>query len=100
MPKSAVTVSHALGQQEAVLRLKSFLSKMRADFGDQISDLEESWEANVLAFRFTTYGLAIAGDLTVEESTARFDARLPLAAMIMKGKIESSVRQELEKLLA
>ena len=100
MPKTALTVPHGLGQDAAIERLKNFIPRIKHAFADKVSDLEESWEANVLSFSFKTFGMSIKGKMAVEEEKVDFNGELPFAAMMFKGKIEDSIRTELDKLLA
>jgi hypothetical protein len=96
----SITAPHALGTEEATARLKSFFEKMKQRHQDKVSNLEEQWEGNRLAYGFSTYGFHIKGDLTVEPNEVKVNGSLPFAAMMFKGKIEQTVRDELEKLLA
>ena len=54
----------------------------------------------MLTFSFTTYGIQIQGTLTVEEAAVTLDGTLPFAAIAFKGKIESSLSEELRKALS
>ena len=38
---------------------------MQAKFQDQVSDLDQSWNENTLTFGFKTFGIKIAGEMTV-----------------------------------
>ncbi len=51
-------------------------------------------------YSFSTYGFNIKGDIDVEPDQVKVNGNLPFAAMMFKGKIEQTVREELEKLLA
>jgi hypothetical protein len=93
-------VPHQLGQQQAVERLNSFLEKVQQRYKDQVSEMEGTWVGNVLSFAFKTYGFKIKGNAAVEQDQVKLDGDLPLAAMMFKGRIEQSIRDELEKLLA
>jgi len=99
MPKFNVTVPHALSQAEAADRLNQFADILREKFKDSVSDLDQSWEGNVLAFHFKTFGFPISGRITVGEKSLVVDGDLPFTAMMFKGKIESSIRQQLERLM-
>ena len=99
MPKSTVSVNHSLGQERAVELLKQFLPKLRDKFQGQVSDLEEAWNGNVLNFSFKTFGFKINGNLAVEPGDVKLTANIPFAAMMFKGKIEQTVREELTKVL-
>lgn len=100
MPKISTIVPHTLGQEQAQQRLRAFLPRVREHYGSQVSNLQESWDDNQLNFRFTTFGIDIRGHLLVHEADVQFNGDLPFAAMMFKGKIESSIRDELGKLLA
>lgn len=99
MPAFQVIVPHALGQQQAVERLKAFLDRIAERYRDQVSKLEGSWAENILTFAMTTYGFTISGKLTVEEASARLDGQLPFAALAFRGKIEKSIGEEVAKAL-
>ena len=99
MPSLSITTPHALGMEEATTRLKTFFQKLKERHQDKVSNLEEQWHDNRLEYAFSTYGFNIKGDLTVDANEVRVSGSLPFAAMMFKGKIEQSVREELEKLL-
>lgn len=100
MPKLSLAVDHTLGKEEALNRLKAKLEKARARFGEQVSDLEESWEGDTFHVSFSTYGMKVKSAVAVEDSTVRADIDLPFAAMMFKGKIEKEIRDSLERWLA
>jgi hypothetical protein len=99
MPSMNVSLPHSLSAEEATQRLKSFFEKLKAQHGDKLSNLEEQWNGNKLDFGFSTYGFNIKGDLAVEPGEVKVNGSLPFAAMMFKGKIEQTIREELEKLL-
>jgi len=100
MPSLVITVPHSLGAEEATTRLKTFFEKLKQQHQDKMSNLEEQWEGNRLNYAFSTFGFNIKGDLNIEPGEVRVNGSLPFAAMMFKGKIEQSVREELEKVLA
>jgi hypothetical protein len=100
MPSLTITAPHSLGAEEATARLKSFFQKLKERHSDKMSNLEEQWEANRLEYAFSTYGFNIKGDVQVEPNEVKVNGALPFAAMMFKGKIEQTVKEELEKLLA
>jgi putative polyhydroxyalkanoic acid system protein len=99
MPKFHLTVPHPLSQQDATQKLDGFIDLLRSRYKDQLSGLEESWDANVLSFGFKTYGIQVSGKITVSDHQLDLDGDLPFAAMMFKGKIESTIRDELTKLM-
>ena len=100
MPKLTVAVSHALDQDQAIERLKQRFGDLQRRFSDSVSDYEEQWDGNVLSYRFTTLGVKVQGTVAAVDSSVTVTAELPLAAMLMKGTIETQIRSELEKILA
>ncbi len=100
MPKLTIAVPHSLSQQEATERLKGLLAQVKEKYKSQMSNVDEQWNDNNLAFGFSTYGFPIKGTVDVGTTEVTLDGDLPFAAMMFKGKIEEGVRGELEKLLA
>ncbi len=89
-------VPHTLGREEATHRIKQQLAKA----SQQVSDLEEQWQDHTLMFGFKAMGLGVNGTLTVEQAAVTIDVKLPLAAAMVKGKIEQRLREEIVAILA
>lgn len=100
MPSVSLSQPHALGKDEALNRLKTFLAKVKERHQDKVSNLQEDWQDNKLAYSFSTYGFNIKGDVVVDEGEVRLNSQLPMAAMMFKGKIEQTIRDELNRVLA
>jgi len=99
MPKFNVTVPHTLSHQEAADRLNRFIEILRDKFKGQVTDLDQSWDAGALAFRFKTFGIPLSGKIVVAEDKLAVDGDLPFTAIMFKGKIESAIREQLERLM-
>lgn len=99
MPKFNIEVPHPLSQQEAKARLERFSETLQQKFQNQVSDLQQSWNNDTLHFQFKTFGIQLAGDITVAASALRVAVELPFTAMMFKGKIESAIRDELQRLV-
>jgi Putative polyhydroxyalkanoic acid system protein (PHA_gran_rgn) len=100
MPSLKLNFSHQLGQEEAVSRLKTLLTKVKDRYQDQVSNLHESWSGNKLDFGFKTYGFDISGNVLVGPNDVQLDGQIPFAAMMFKGKIENALRDQLTRTLA
>ncbi len=100
MPKSTVTVTHQLGKDEALNRIKGILGQAKEQYGDRISDLQETWTADGGTFSFRAMGFKISGSLVVTDSDVRITGDYPFAAIPFKGTIESTLRERAERLLA
>lgn len=99
MPKFNVAVPNPLSKEDALERLQGFSEKLREKYEDQISDLEQSWDGDQVTFGFATYGMKIAGKGSVGEDEVRIEGDLPFAAAMFKGKIVSTVEEQLKRLL-
>jgi hypothetical protein len=100
MPKMSIVVPHSLTQEEALTRVQRLLGDMKQQYGDQISELNETWSGNRGEFSFKAMGFATSGTLAVTPSQLELDGSLPFAAMPFKSKIESTIRERAQKLLA
>ncbi len=81
-------------------RLQSKADEVRKAYGQQVADAEDHWEGNQLHFGFTTMGMKIKGQMTVEPAAVAVAADIPMMAMMFKGPIERRVQEELGKVLA
>lgn len=101
MPGFKVEVPHSLGQEEAANRVKGLLDHLRGRFDGQVKDMEQTWtDDDVMTFSFKTAGLVIKGTMDIQPESVIVKGDLPFAAMLFKGRIESSIREELQKCLA
>ena len=100
MPKLSFSVPHTLTRDEAAKRLRDFLPRVREHYQGQVNNVEEDWQGDTLNYKFSTFGFNIKGQMAVADDQVQIDQDLPLAAMMMKGKIEGAIREQLVKLLA
>jgi len=99
MPTLKMATAHALGQEEAVRRLKEKFSVVRETYRGHFSDLDEQWHENTLSFGFKAVGMKVSGTVAVGAADVQLHAKLPLAAIVIKGLIERQIRAELGELL-
>lgn len=99
MPKLNLEIPHQLSIDEARQRLQKFSELLESKFQDQVGELDQSWEGNSLAFAFKTFGIKIQGKIEVKDDTLSLAGDLPFSAMMFKGKIESEIREQLERLV-
>lgn len=100
MPKFAISVPHALGQEEAVRRIKERFDSIAVTHQGQIQGLQQEWQERLMKFAFQAMGVAVSGTVTVEPAEVQVHTELPLMAMMFKGAVESQLREELTKILA
>jgi hypothetical protein len=100
VPKSTVTVPHELGKDEALNRIKGILVQAKAQYGDRITDLQETWTTDGGTFSFRAMGFKIGGSLVVTDRDVQITGDYPFAAIPFKGTIETTLRERAERLLA
>lgn len=99
VPKFHFEIPHSLTAADAKSRLERFVESLSAKFQDKVSDLNQSWNGNTLAFGFKTFGIKINGDITAKDNQLDVTGEIPFTAMMFKGKIESEVREQLGRLM-
>ena len=99
MPRLTMETSHALGQEEAARRLKEKFETVRREHGAQVSGLQEEWTDHTFSFGFTSMGMKVEGRVEVTDDAVRLESKLPMAAAMFKGMIETRIRGELGDLL-
>ena len=100
MPKFGVRVPHTLTKDEARSRLERFVEMIEQKYADKVSELQQSWEGDSLRFHFKTYGISLDGNISVTDKELNMTGDLPFAAVMFKGKIESEIREGLERIVA
>ena len=100
MPSMKLAVPHQLTQEEATARLERFMDRVREKYQDQVTNLEHGWVGSLFNFGFTTRGMSVKGNMAVEPSEVKVDGQIPFAAMMFKGKIEQTIRDELTRVLS
>ena len=95
-----LSIPHSLGQVEAQVRLERFLEQIRTQHAAELNDVRGGWTANVLEIELDIRGIGIAGRMVVEETHVHVSGPLPLAAMFFRGRIEQTIRGEIERALS
>lgn len=98
MPKIDITVSHCYSHEEALRRTHGLLEKIKKQFADKITDLQQEWDGNTGIFSFSVMGFSVSGKLTVKPSEITLTGTLPFAVVFFKGTIETVIREQLENL--
>jgi hypothetical protein len=89
-----VTISHSLGKDEAVRRLKSGLGSVPASFRPVFAVQEEAWTDDHLAFRVSALGQAASGTIDVAEDHVRLVVELPWLLAQFAERIQPLIRKQ------
>ncbi|MBX9788688.1 MAG: polyhydroxyalkanoic acid system family protein [Pirellulales bacterium] len=99
MPSLAITVPHGLDQREAAERLKRLIEDAKAQYGMHLSELHEEWVEHTGSFRVGAMGFKSTGTVEVRATEVHIQGSLPLAAIMFRGRIEETIRQQVERRL-
>ena len=95
-----VSVPHSLSQEEALGRIKSLVNDLKAQYGDQVSNVTETWQGNKCDFSLKVKMFKLSGTIEVDDSSARIVGTLPTGAGRFEGKAKSLIEQRARKLLS
>jgi hypothetical protein len=100
MPDLDISIPHQLPQEDALGRIKTAIERAKVQYADNVTDLQEHWNDNVGTLNITARGFAIPAQVAVNPSDVTLHAELPMIASFFMGKIETTARELLAKILA
>jgi len=100
MSKMKVSVPHNLTIDDAKQRLENFIGILKQEYGSNLDNVKEDWNGNQGTFSFKAMGMPIEGNIYVESREVNIEGNLPMAAIPFKGKIESTIQDQLRTLLS
>ena len=101
MPKISISKEHALNQAAVTTVIKSKIAQALSENTGAVSQFKETWlNDHTMQFAFKAMGMSVDGVLKSLPNQVSVDVSLPLAAMMVKGLIESRLKEEIGKILA
>lgn len=94
-----VSISHSLGKQEAVRRLKSGLGSASAAFGQFLVVQQEVWTGDHLQFRISALGQVATGAIDVEDDHINCTIVLPWLLDKFAEKIQTLMGNQAKLML-
>ena len=89
-----VTISHALGREEAKRRLDNGLGYIREQLSAFVSSVDYGWTAYRLDFGLTAMRQSITGRIEVEDRLVRIELELPLLLHLLPRQIFGRIRSD------
>jgi Putative polyhydroxyalkanoic acid system protein (PHA_gran_rgn) len=89
-----VSISHSLGREEALRRIKSGIAAARANYSTLLTFHEETWTGDRLAFHVSAIGQHAAGLIDVAEDYVRLEVTLPWLLAKFAEKVTPAIRKE------
>jgi hypothetical protein len=101
MPKITLSQNHNLDRDSVTSLLKSKIAAALQEHSGTVKDFTERWsDDHTMEFAFKVMGFSISGLLKSLPNQICGEITLPLAAMMVKGMIESRLKDEIGKILA
>ena len=89
-----LTISHTLGKEEALRRLKSGLASVPANFRQVLAVQEEVWTGDHLQFRVSALGQGASGTIDVADDHVRLEVALPFLLAQLVEKIRPLIQKQ------
>ena len=99
MPVLNMSIPHSLPKEEAMYRMKRFLSNLRIRYAEEVDDVQEFWQANLARFDLIVRGKHLAGTLEVEEREILVALNYPPEDEPNISHMEAHIRDVVEPIL-
>lgn len=91
----SITVSHELGREAAVARLRGGIDRIRDKLGVvKMQLVEESWQGDTLSFGVAALGQTVRGRLDVEDRLVRIEVMLPWVLAVFAEKLKLGIEKQ------
>jgi len=96
----SITISHELGREAALRRLREGIDRIRDKLGMvKMQLVEEEWSGDALQFGVAALGYTVRGRLEVEETLVRVEVMLPWVLAVFAEKLKLGVEKQGQILL-
>jgi hypothetical protein len=96
----SITISHELGREAALRRLRDGIDRIRDKLGMvKMQLVEEEWSGNAVQFGVAAMGYTVRGRLEVEERLVRIEVMLPWVLAVFAERLKLGVEKQGQILL-
>ncbi len=89
-----VSIPHNLGKAEALRRIQGGMSGLKAQFGDKIASIDESWADDRMDFRVGAMGQNVSGNVQVMDEQVRVEVQLPWLLAMIAEKAKTFIQKQ------
>jgi hypothetical protein len=90
MEPVVITISHSLGKDEVLRRLKSALSKASETF-PILKVEQEEWRGDRMDFKVRALGQSVVGNVQIADTSVRLEATLPWLLAKFAGAVQKTI---------
>jgi hypothetical protein len=95
VPTIKTYVQHKLTEIEAIIRIKLFLEKNKANYLSQVDNFQVIWQAHEAKFAFDFKSMKITGTIRCSGNQTSLECKIPLPLVIFKQTILSKAHQQM-----
>jgi hypothetical protein len=97
-----ITCRHNLDYETAYQRINDLAAKIQEDYKEKISEKTVSWNENKteMSFQFLAVGLKVKGSIYLLDGEVLIESNVPWQVKPFQGRLESKLKNELEKILS
>ncbi len=96
----SITISHELGREAALARLRGGIDAIRDKLGVvKMQLVEETWRDNTVEFGVAVLGQTVRGRLEVEDALVRVEMLLPWALALFAERLRGGLEKQGQILL-
>lgn len=95
-----VSVPHQLSKEEALNRIKSLVQQLKAQYGNQVSNVSEKWDDDRCDFSLKMKMFKLSGSILVDDSSAEIRCTMPAGTGRFEGKAKALIEEQAKKLLS
>ncbi len=95
-----IQIEHNLDKERGIICAEKIFSQLAEQYKDEFSDLKQETKENKIYFSFKIRGMKINGEIIVNENKVIIESKLPFAARIFQGMIETQIKENADKMLS
>jgi hypothetical protein len=100
MPDLTASIPHRLTRAEAKRRIQDQIGIVRQQHGAMLTNLQETWTGDAMAFSLTAMGHSISGRLTVDDQAVHLTVALPWLLGMLAETVKPRIERQGRHLLA
>ncbi len=95
-----IQIEHNLDKERGIICAEKIFSQLAEQYKDEFSDLKQETKENKIYFSFKIRGMKINGEIIVNENKVIIESKLPFAARIFQGMIETQIKENADKMIS
>ncbi|RLD50331.1 MAG: hypothetical protein DRI94_08885 [Bacteroidetes bacterium] len=95
-----IELTHDLEKEKGTACAEKIFKQLSDEYKDEFSDLEQETNGNIINFSFKIRGMHVKGNITVNNKNVVIDSKLPFAARMFQGMIETKIKENAEKMIS